>query len=220
MAGFLDSYAPSITAEYTRYVEGDALGKIIFKNFLLHRVGLPERDIYIPRGRHGDVESDRRLLADVQICVDGSWKDIEIKCARINIANRFLGAKNENWGFISLLTTGRIKQPKSYDIAIAIAVQILGHEEPGYWSYLEQLASKVNQKGTTKFTVETMPHEEAYLNICGFFILPYAEIETDYFRVNRKALGSCRYARFFAWGHETDRCREIWESAGRLSLSK
>lgn len=212
MAGFLDSFAPSIAAEYTRYIEGDALGKILFKNFLRHRIGVTDEQIYVPRGRHGDVEADRVIKAGAQVSLNQSWKDIEIKCARINKANRYRGADKEDWAFTSLLTTGRNKEPKNYDIAVAIVVRVLGHEESAYWDYL-QLRADALRKQQIEFGIDCLPHEDTYLNLCGFFVIPYSQIETDYFRVHFTALSHCRYHRFFAWGHNPDRCRQIWLSA-------
>jgi hypothetical protein len=52
MSGFLDPNAPSIEAEYPRYINGDIRGKILFKNFLLHRIGISPENIYIPLGRY------------------------------------------------------------------------------------------------------------------------------------------------------------------------
>ena len=54
MSGFLDKGAPSTEAEYIRYLEGDIFGKIIFKNFALNILKIPERDVKIPIGKWGD----------------------------------------------------------------------------------------------------------------------------------------------------------------------
>jgi hypothetical protein len=54
MAGFLDPRAPSIEAEYARYLDADILGKIVFKNFLIHRAGAAQAPLHIPLGRYGD----------------------------------------------------------------------------------------------------------------------------------------------------------------------
>ena len=54
MTGFLDLSAPNTAAEYARHVDGDILGKLIVRNFLINRIELPAESIFTPVGRYGD----------------------------------------------------------------------------------------------------------------------------------------------------------------------
>lgn len=213
MAGVLDRNAPSIEAEYARYIDGDVLGKILFKNFWLNKVGGSEEDIRFPVGRFGDVGLDVIFSADAQVKVDGRWRDVEIKLARVNIANRTLGQVAENWGFAKLLLTPS-KKRKKYDILFAVGVRLPGLENPEYWSLLRAVVGKIVSDGYC-VSERSLPHEADYMSFCGIFCVPYSEIGGDYFRVTVGALGKRRnkdwVREWFSWGMESERCAEVWK---------
>ena len=204
MAGFLDSRAPSIQAEYLRYLDGDILGKLIFKNFLVNIIGLSADDIYIPLGTWGDIGVGRDCRADAQFQSDAQWLDVEIKCAHINIANRTRGDLNENWAFTQLLKTPK-GTPRKYDLAFAVGIRSLGFEDPRYWPYLEEHG----------FEITRLPHESQFLNRCGFLVMPFSDIPKNYFRVTLPALPKSQYFKYFAWGREPDKCLDIWNTTIR-----
>ena len=105
MSGFIDLLAPDPSHEYSRFLDGDVLGKMLFKNFLINRVGIQPPDFYIPRGRHGDVESPETLPADARVTVDGLPLQFEIKAGRRTTANRHRGDTNEAYSFYGFLRT-------------------------------------------------------------------------------------------------------------------
>jgi hypothetical protein len=110
MSGFLNQIAPSVELEYSRYLDGDVLGRILTKNFLVNRLGYQIDNVVIPVGRYGD--------AGIKYATDGVVAHdpgdgyvntsigplaFEIKCARMNIANRHIGQQAENWAFTNIL---------------------------------------------------------------------------------------------------------------------
>ena len=138
MSGFLDANAPSVDVEYSRYLDGDILGKLIAKNFLRNRIGYQHDHIVIPVGRHGDARSKYAQAGKVdRDAADGRVKTkkgdvtVEIKCARINIANQCNGRELENWAFGDILLSPTKKQ-KKYDVLIAIGLRTLGLENGRY----------------------------------------------------------------------------------------
>jgi hypothetical protein len=70
MSGFLDEFAASIEAEYTRYLDPDLLGKIVFKKFALNVLGIEKDSIKIPLSRHGDLGSfDAGIILKI-VCIE------------------------------------------------------------------------------------------------------------------------------------------------------
>lgn len=213
----LDPLAPSIVAEYVRYLDFDVFGKILTKNFLVNRLGYAESAIHIPIGRYGDTTTKYGSGGFVQDLADGYLDTeqgrivIEVKCARINIANRSAGGSEYNWGFTSLLHSPG-KAEKEYDILIAIGVQTLGLEDDRYWEHLEWIHTHPPSMGT-RSDVNAWPHETAYLNLCSFFVIPRACVKNNYFRVMLQRLDTCRYATYQAWGYDENKCRAVWNHA-------
>ena len=77
----------------------------------------------------------RHDLGDGHVDIGPRRVTFEVKCARINIANRSLGYTSENWAFVNLLHSPG-KTAKSYDILVAIGVLTLGLEDERYWQYV------------------------------------------------------------------------------------
>ena len=132
----------------------------------------------------------------------------------MNIANRTRGDTNENWAFNNLLKTPKGK-PKTFDIAVAIAVRTLGLEDPNYWQYLYDLEAEY-RKNEFDFDIDAMPHEDTFLNICCFFIVAFSQLETNHFRVTLQALPNNKYWNCHSWGHDHSRCQKIWDVATRI----
>ena len=213
MPGFLDKHAPTIDAEYARYLDGDVLGKFIFKNFMRNVARVPIAHLRIPLGRFGDVGTRWHCRADAQVRIDGRWRNVEIKCARVNIANRAYGGDSENWAFGRILETSNGKSKKySYSLAFFVAVRMLGLEDPKYWRYLKQLEKEYCARGLS-FNRGARPHEKSFLSVCSFIIVPRSRLETNGFRVMLSTLSTGNYSNYQAWGHEIKRCRLIWKSA-------
>jgi hypothetical protein len=213
MAGFLDVGAPTVNAEYGRYVDGDLLGKIVFKNFMHNRLGFEKDAIRIPLGRFGDAGSAWNCCADAQVAVGKRWLDIEIKCARINIPNRARGGLNENWAYAKILRTSTGER-KRFDVIFFIGVRTLGMEDPRYWKYMREVARECDS-ARVPFRQNAMPHQEEFLSICSFIIMPRAKVPEHYFRVMLSALPESTYSKYQAWGHDPTRCRTRWKSALR-----
>lgn len=211
MAGFLDATAPTVAAEYGRYLDGDLLGKFVFKNFMQNRVRTSPRDLRIPLGRFGDVGTTWNCCADAQVASGGRWIDVEIKCARVNIANRSKGGMSENWAYNKILETSTGER-KRFDIAVFVAIRNLGVEDPKYWQYLKDLEQKYCDS-KIMFRQNALPHEEDFLSICSFIIMPRSRVPDNYFRIALSAMPNSSYADYQAWGYDPLRCCSIWKSA-------
>lgn len=218
MTGFLDKSAPSVEAEYSRYLDGDILGKLITKNFLINRIGYSEDNVILPVGRYGDAEAKYDTNGIVEqdpgdgYLIEANHKiTFEIKCARINIANRYLGQEAENWGFTNILKSPS-KAEKKYDILIAIGVLVLGLEDMRYWDYLKNIQDKYRSEGR-KVLLDAKPHQSEYLSICSFFIIPFGEIPTNFFRLTIPRISKSKYAKYWAWGDDVDECIKVWNYA-------
>lgn len=213
----LDPSAPSVRAEYVRYLDLDLLGKIIAKNLLLNRLGYSPSAVQIPLGKFGDAKAKympgavTHDLGDGHIETEQGRLSFEVKCARINIANRSLGHTAENWAFQGLLTTPG-KSNKKYDILIAIGIRQLGLEDHRYWGHLEHTLQYLQLKGRP-YKIDARPHEEVFLSLCSFFVLPLSHIKHNYFRINLNSIERSRYAAYQAWGYDEQRCREVWQEA-------
>lgn len=209
MPGFLDVKSPSIEAEYARYIDGDVMGKIIFKSFLIHRIGLPITDIYIPLGRHGD----STCAGDAMVVVGSRRRSVEIKCANCNIVNRTIKDRDgrKNWAFAGLLKTPK-GSSRSFDLAFCVGIQTLGLEDSRYWTDLVDLQAKAKRQGRD-LDLTALPHQPSFLDRCCFFIMPRRGIVNTYFRVNVGAVAENKYQESYAWGYDMRRCRAIWGQA-------
>ena len=218
MTGFLDRHAPNIPAEYSRYLDGDILGKILAKNLLLNVLGYSDDRIFIPLGRYGNADvkyatPDKVLHdpGDGHVMHEDRKVTFEIKCARINIANRSRGSTQENWAFSNVRTTPK-RVPKKYDVLIAVGLRTLGLEDERYWKYLEQVKA-LRAKQKRHFNVTSAPHEASFLATCSFFIMPMKEVPTNNFRLHVDAVDKGIYGKFRGWGDESERCRKLWRQA-------
>jgi hypothetical protein len=211
MPGFIDPAAPSVEAEYARYLEGDLLGKFVFKNFCRNVLQLPDRALHIPLGRRGDFGATTKPDADVLVEVNGRKFDVELKCVRVSVPGRKDGNTRKTWFFGPAL-----RKPKGgrrrCDIAVFIGVMTLGLEDRSYWTSLDQYAEKMAREDIKVFP-RTQPHEPKFLNMCGFFVIPFRSIRTNCFRVTIGAVERCKYKQQFAWGHDVKTCRQIWANA-------
>lgn len=213
MSGFLDNNAPSIEAEYGRYLDGDILGKVIAKNFLLNVIGYDVSQVYIPVGRYGDAAEKYnghvlRDPGDGHVQTGNGRVTFEIKCARINIANRYKSEIAENWAFVNIKTSPA-KVPKAYDVLIAIGLRTLGLEDPRYWDHLCQLRERYGTQGR-EVQVNAQPHEQAYLTRCTFFLLRHQELKTNFFRLTLRSMGKSPYHLVAADGDDIERCKALW----------
>lgn len=221
--GFLDRSAPDITAEYSRYIDGDVLGKLIVRNLLVNRLGHPPEKVFTPVGRYGDAKVKYAKAGavvhdpgDGHVEVSGKRVTFEVKCARINMANRFRGdASSENWAFTNLLASPG-KKLKTYDVLIAVGVRVLGLEHEHFWPYLELQRKKLQAQGRP-FELHTRPHEPEYLSLCSFFMLPRSRVMANGFRTHLASVSSCRYAAYHARGYDTEACRATWLRAVELA---
>jgi hypothetical protein len=211
MPGFLDKNAPSPEAEYVRFLEGDVFGKLIFKSYLLRVLNLPENDFIIPIGKWGDMGAEFHGAADALVRVDGRWLDIEIKLARLNIANKTKGQTEPNWAFNNILHSPS-KAAKSYNILFAVGINVLGFENPEYWSHFRSAVSALSSE-TPRLSESVMPHEPEFLSLCGAFVMPYSEIPTNHFRVTRRALSASHFNKYFSELSDTERSRSNWRKA-------
>lgn len=218
MPGLIDKFAPDVASEYLRFLDLDILGKMLFKNFLIHRIGLAETDIYVPRSRssRGDIEHEERLPADARITTAQGHLNVEVKAARINVANRSRDVPNENFQFVGCLETRDTKSTREFDLMVAICVRVPGLEDPGYWAYLTRQEQRLKEFRAS-FSATTRPHEPDYLNVCGFFVIPRNAIKTTTVRATilSSRTPRCPYWGYFAWGYDHEACRSKWQAALR-----
>jgi hypothetical protein len=218
MPRILDPLAPSVSAEYARYIDGDLMGKLLTRNFLVNRLGYKPENVITPIGRYGDARVKyitpgvvNHDPGDGHIEIDGNLITFEVKFARVNIANRSLGQFAKNWAFVNLKNSPG-KARKKYDILIAIGVLTLGLEDENYWADLYEVLDSLRQRGLPQ-NINALPHEPEYLSLCSFFIMPMTDIQTNYFRVTIDSIENSRYAKFRAWGYDEKRCKELWLNA-------
>jgi len=219
MPGFLDKSAPSIDVEYSRYMDSDILGKIITKNFLINRLGYKQNQIYIPVGRFGDAAVRYSTKGVKYESGDGILRlknrslIFEIKCARINIANRHLGHIQENWAFANLLKTSTGDKRK-YDVLILIGVMTLGLEDSEYWEHLKKIKEEYYLAGR-KMVIKSRPHEKEFLSICSFFVIPFSEVPNNYFRCTIRRILKNKFSKYQSWGDDISLCKQIWNYAAK-----
>lgn len=217
MPGFLDKRAPSPEAEYVRFLEGDVFGKLIFKSYLLRVIGLDESDIRIPIGKWGDMDAESHGAADASVRVSDRWLAVEIKLARLNIANKTKGQTEPNWAFNNILHSPS-KTTKAYDILFAVGVNVLGFENPRYWDYFSNTISIMSAQDPG-MSESVMPHEPEFLNLCGAFVIPFSNIPSNHFRVTRRALSASRFNKYFSLLSDTEQSRGNWRDAVSAACS-
>jgi hypothetical protein len=164
--------------------------------------------------RSGGTAKSRKFVQDLtdgHIETDQGSISFEVKCARINIANRSNGGAADNWAFQGLRTSPG-KSDKNYDVLVAIGVHALGLEDERYWGYLDLTHSNLQSQGRPS-DIQAWPHESVFLSICSFFIVPRTRILKNYFRVTIRSMTECRYAAYHAWGYDEERCRFVWRNA-------
>jgi len=218
LGGFLDPSAPNLAAEYSRYIDGDLLGKLIARNLLLNRLGYDRHTVFTPLGRYGDAKVKYPSPGTVAHdpgdghVFSGKRKiTFEVKCARINIANRSLGGTSENWAFVNLChSPGKVQ--KTYDVLIAVGVSTLGLEDDRYWKHLLALHERLRAQGHAS-KIDALPHQPEFLSLCSFFFIPRLKLKTNYFRVHVDGIDRSPYAAFRAWGYDETGCRQRWAAA-------
>jgi hypothetical protein len=220
MATVLDPRAPSVAAEYARYIDGDVFGKVVARNLLINVLGYAAEKVYTPIGRYGDAATKYANSANVvndpgdgHVETPQGRVTFEIKLARINMGNRKSGTLAENWAFVNILHTPA-KVPKTYDVLIAIGLRSLGFEDEKYWSHLQSTDGELRKLGLP-CRLDALPHEKDFLTFCSFFIVPRAAVRTNYFRVNADRVDRTPHKTYRAWGHDDVRCKEVWGNALR-----
>ena len=208
MAGFLDRDAPSVDAEYFRYVEKDILGKILFKNFFVNVLNFADEALYIPLGRSPRYD-ERKIPGDAQVLVQERWLNVEIKCAYKRITHPARRNPLKTWGFARLLRTAKKKSKSPCDLVFAVGLKPGCLGDPSYWHELKQLeeASKANDQ---VFGLNTAPHEPAFLSCCGFFLFPHDRFPRNNPSVTISRISMSPYGEFFAWGDDIIGCRKKW----------
>lgn len=93
-------------------------------------LGYTDDQVHIPLGRYGDAGAKydkdkpnvvKHDVGDGHVTTDWGRITFEIKCARINIANRYLGQTKGNWAFANIRSTPA-KVEKKFDVLIAIGL--------------------------------------------------------------------------------------------------
>jgi hypothetical protein len=222
MSGFLDPYAISVEAEYTRYLDPDLLGKIIFKNFALNVLGIENDAIRIPLSRQGDL-GNYKDLSDAGILFEDRQYRVETKISRWCIQKRNKINPIPRWAFSGLKHTNKGAERSQYDLIFAAGINAPGLEDSlGYWRHLHSLKAAAKQEGRD-FDLHARPHEQNFLHLCGIYILPRQFIFThcrnkQYITV--RALENRRDYEFFAWGYDIPRLRKVWQRAVQVVNSK
>jgi hypothetical protein len=213
MAGYLDKNAESEQTEYISCLDGDYLGKVLFKNFLKNIIRLNETDFEIVIGKNGDTKFDSNFPGDATICTNGRKRVVEIKFARASFQGMERPTPNAGWTFSKVLQkdSGRHKK---FDILFAVGITVprLGS---GYNQ--RQLMSIIGRSGRDSqyFSPYVYPHESDFLTSCGFFVIPQFAIETKGIDTTIRTVGVSRYGEYFAWGSDRCSCDRIWNRAMR-----
>jgi hypothetical protein len=216
-AHVLDPNAVSPSAEYARYLDGDLLGKIITRNLLINVLGFGPDQVELPIGRYGDAatkylrDAVHHEAGDGGVVTQSGRVSVEIKCARISIANRSIGGTTQNWAHGGMLTTPA-KKPKTYELLIAIGIEHLGLEDARYWGHLKEVSARRRRAGLP-FSMDAMPHEPDFLSFCSFILMARTEVPSNFFRVNVATAGSDSFGPFQSWGSDASRCRARWKRA-------
>ena len=144
--------------------------------------------------------------------IDGMAVTFEVKFARINIANRYLGSTGKkNWAFVNMKQSPG-KTPKQYDILIAIGLLTLGLEDDKYWSDLKQIHENLRAEGRVE-KLGALPHESEFLSICSFFVMPMNVMPANACRINLDSVEKRQFAKYRAWGYDEARCKAVWNAA-------
>lgn len=211
MAGFLDKFADSVETEYAASIDGDTLGKFVFKNFLLHSLRFNEKDFVIPAERNGNTELGKDFPGDALIYDGRQPRVIEIKLSRALVRHTHRNIVNVGWLFSKLLTTDK-KLPRRYDILIGIGLLV-----PSLGSYrtIDHIDNVAKECGLPRrsFNRRVLPHEPEFLTKCGFLIIPYRAVEKDQVDLTVRTIGTSRHKDFFAWGIDRRRCSQLWDNA-------
>ena len=64
-----------------------------------------------------------------------------------------------------------------------------------------------------RLTFDALPHEDAFLSLCSFFIVPRSHIKHNRFRINIGSIERGKYAKYHVWGYDEERCRTVWQEA-------
>lgn len=214
MSGFLDPNAVSVIAEYTRYLDPDILGKIVLKNFAIHVLGLESRDIRVPVSRHGDA-GNYKDFCDAGIRLRGRTYSLETKCSRHILAKKTrVLSPSPRWNFGRLLYSARSRRQRTdYELLFAVGIDSPGFEDSAaYWRHLHAIRTKHRKEGRP-FSFSVWPHEPAFLERCGFFIIPRVAIRVDQLDVTLAAIERRPDFEFFSWGHDIQRLRAVWQHA-------
>src|SRR5277367_244833 len=123
MGGFLDKNAASIETEYVSCLDGDYLGKVLFKNFLLNVIRFNESDrrFKIVIGKNGDTDLDSNFPGDALLYINGKARVVEIKFARASFSHMARPTFNAGWMFSKLREkdSGKFRR---YDILFAVGI--------------------------------------------------------------------------------------------------
>jgi len=144
MSGFLDEFAVSIQAEYTRYLDADLLGKIVFQNFALNVLGIERESIEIPQSRRGDLGS-----FDAGIIFENRLYRAETKMSRWIIQKRNKINPIPRWSFSGLKHSANKRTKRgNYDLVFAVGVDAPGLEDSvGYWRHFGSLKKAAKNEG-------------------------------------------------------------------------
>jgi hypothetical protein len=209
MAGFLDLGAPSVEAEYVSYLDDDILGKMIFKSAIKHLFQFqPISRIQISLARH----SATALTGDAKVPVGRCLVDVEIKCAKVNIASKNRKNPNEGWMFCPLLRTKGTGNPKRYDLLFAVGILTPASGAHDYWRLSENLMRRYLPRGMAA-GASAFPHSRDFLRKCGFFVIPQRRLRANHIDLTISVIERSPYARYFAWGYDLERCQAIWRDA-------
>ena len=212
MPGFLDPDAVSIQAEYTRYLDPDVLGKIVFKNFALNVLKLEPTRVRIPLSRQGDLGTYRDSC-DAGIRFGNRWYSVETKCSRWVVAKSCKANPSPRWMFSGLLHSAKGRERAEYDLIFAVGIDTPGLEDSlGYWKHLHSL-KKTHEAEGRAFDFSVWPHDPAFLSRCGVYVLPRESISVNHLDITIRSLSRRPDYQFFGWGHETSRLRDVWRHA-------
>jgi hypothetical protein len=210
MSGFLDPNAPSIIAEYSRYLDADILSKIVLKNFALNVLGI--KKIRIPLSRQGDL-GIYKDSSDAEIYLD-RWYTVETKCSRWVVAKRCKIDPKPRWVFSGLKHSAKGTERGKYDLVFAVGINAPGLEDSfGYWRHMDSLKKDAEKEGRD-FDLSAWPHDCEFLNRCGIYILPRQFIFTHCKNVQDitiRTITERRDYEFFGWGYDIPRLRKVWQ---------
>jgi hypothetical protein len=219
MEWLLDPKAPSIAAEYGRYLDGDFLGKILFKNTAENIFGIPVfgDGNQIPSGSQRHEGRPHHLPGDALIRVHGRPAHVEIKFSHLLIDKHPDYRRGDTWQFAYCRYTSKARRAKlHYDILFAIGLLAPPAGEDEYWGIdsFRRLAGRNNVPiCDSDIDLEALPHESRFLSRCGVFCMPFKEIEANTMRPAVRRITKYKYNEYFAWGHDTNGIKRIWDRA-------